>query len=286
MDNNQIIAVCGNPSCGKTITSIKLARELSLKKKNVIIVFTDLLSPAIMTVLPHAKLENKSLGNLLSASEITQEDILSKCITLDKNQYISLLGYLQGENTFTYAEYSKERAVDLLILLRHLADYVIVDCSSLFVYDILSATALEMADKVIRLCSANLKAAAYFSSYLPLLTDKKFNLDMHIKVLSDTKDNEPKEQIKQMYRGVQYEIPHIEEIENQLLNGELFNELKLKSSKKYIKIIKELDQALIDEDAAVKKKSVKEKAAARKIKVNEISLFEKILSIGKGGTSL
>ena len=93
MNNNKIIALWGNPDAGKTTVSIKLAKELSTKKKNVIVVFCDVLSPSIMTILPYAKEENKSLGSILSAPEITQEDILSKCITLEKNPYISLLGY-------------------------------------------------------------------------------------------------------------------------------------------------------------------------------------------------
>ena len=44
--------------------------------------------------------------------------------------YISFSG-LQGwgKIVFTYAEYSKEKAVDMLVLLRHIADYVIVDCT-------------------------------------------------------------------------------------------------------------------------------------------------------------
>lgn len=284
MHNNQIIAVWGNPSSGKSITSTKLAKELSLKKKNVIIVFSDTLCPTMMTVLPHMNMENKSLGSLLSASEITQEGILSKCITLDKNDYISLLGYSQGENIFSYAEYSKERAVDFLILLRHLADYVIIDCSSIFAYDTLSAVALEMADTVVRLCSSNLKAVSYFSSYLPLLADSKFNVHKHIKVLSNVKENEPKEQIKEMYRGVKCEIPYTEEIQNQFLTGELFSELKSKQSDEYIKTIRKLIVLLIGSEGIDNKKKVpKEKPAEIKTKEKEISLFEKVLSLGKGG---
>src|SRR5690554_1044441 len=101
MDSNQIIAVWGSPSSGKTVTGIKIARELSLKKKNVIVVFCDTLAPDLMTVLPHGSIEDKSLGSILSAPEITQKSILKKCITINKNEYISLLGYMRGENCFT-----------------------------------------------------------------------------------------------------------------------------------------------------------------------------------------
>lgn len=274
MNNNKIIALWGNPDAGKTTVSIKLAKELSTKKKNVIVVFCDVLSPSIMTILPCAKEENKSLGSILSAPEITQEDILSKCITLEKNPYISLLGYSQGENIFTYASYSKERAVDFLILLRHLADYVIIDCSSVFAYDTLSAVALEMADNVVRLCSSNLKAISYFASYLPLLADRRFNVDKHIKVLSKVKEKEPKDQIIEMYRGVRYELTYTEEIENQFLSASLFNQLKDKNSLEYENTIRALSNYLIDE---------KEYTVETKSKIKEISLFKK--AFGKGGTN-
>jgi MinD-like ATPase involved in chromosome partitioning or flagellar assembly len=255
MKSNQILAIWGNPNCGKTTTSIKIGRELSLKKKNVIIVMCDILCPESMIVLPYVKAGGKSLGSLLSAPNISHEDILAKCITLDKNEYISILGYEQGENIFTYAQYSKERAVDLFILLRHLADYVIVDCSSIFTSDILSTVALEMADKVIRLKNANLKAVSYFDSYLALLADRRFNIDNHIKVLSDVKNNEPKEQIKEKYYGIKYELPHLEEIPEQFLCGDLFQGLKSKEKEKYNATITDLINLVFDESFEVAKSS-------------------------------
>ncbi|PWL55828.1 MAG: hypothetical protein DBY38_00615 [Clostridium cadaveris] len=284
MNNNKIIALWGNPDAGKTTVSIKLAKELSTKKKNVIVVFCDVLSPSIMTILPYAKEENKSLGSILSAPEITQEDILSKCITLEKNPYISLLGYSQGENIFTYASYSKERAVDFLILLRHLADYVIIDCSSVFAYDTLSAVALEMADNVVRLCSSNLKAISYFTSYLPLLADRRFNVDKHIKVLSKVKVKEPKDQIIEMYRGVKYELPYTEEIENQFLSASLFNQLKDKNSLEYENTIRALSNYLIDEKEYTRNSISKKNTVQTKSKIKGISLLKKAFVFGKGGT--
>ncbi|QAA32742.1 AAA family ATPase [Clostridium manihotivorum] len=257
MNENQILAVWGNPSSGKTTTSIKIAKELSEREKNVIVVFCDVLCPTAMTILPHKDLENKSIGRLLSTPTITQADILSQCIILEKNEYLSFLSYAQGENVFTYAEYSKERAMDLLILLRHLADYVIVDCSSYFTSDVLSTVALEMADKVIRLKSANLKAVSYFDSYLPLLADRRFNVEKHIKAISNVKDNEPKEQIKEKYHGVKHELLHVEEITEQFLCGELLNDLKSKEKEEYNKTLKDLIALAFDEKVEESKKENK-----------------------------
>lgn len=283
MNNNQIIAVWGNPSSGKTTLSVKIARELSLGKKNVILVICDTLCPSLMVVLPNTNTENKSLGYLISASEITQEQILEKCITLDKNKYVSLLGYSQGENIFSYAQYSKDRAVDFLILLRHIADYVIVDCSSVFAYDTLSTIALEMADSVVRLCGSNLKAVSYFNSYLPLLADRKFNVDRHIKVISKFIDNEPREQIKEIYKGVKYELPYIEEIENQFLTGRLFSELKSKNGIEYTKTVVSLIGTALGENPEIKQKKKEVLTVQNKSKANKESIFKKAFSFSRGG---
>lgn len=76
---------------------------------------------------------------------------------------------------------------DMLVLLRHIADYVIVDCTSLLTGNVLATTALEVADDVLRVCSCDLKAISYFSSYLSLVADRKFKPEQHIKVLSNTR---------------------------------------------------------------------------------------------------
>ena len=283
MKNNQIIAVWGNPSSGKTVTSIKIARELALKKKNVILVFCDTIAPDLMMVLPDKNTDEKSLGSLLSAPEITQEKILSKCITLDKNEYISLLGYSQGENSFTYAKYAKDRAVDLLILLRHIADYVVVDCSAFFISDLLSVTAIELADSVIRLSNCNLKALSYFNSSLPLLADRRFNTDRHIKVLSKVKADEPSKLMAEKYNGVMHELPYIEEIAEQYLTGRLFGTLESKQSIKYTQTIQQIITSVLNENLEVKQEP--KPAKTKKIKEAGASFLDKVLMGMRGGRS-
>ena len=151
----QILAVWGSPSSGKTVTAVKIARELSLNRKNVAVVFCDGMCPALPTVLKTKKPVEGSIGEVLAAPNVTQELILKNCVCPTKNPYISFLGYKAGENVFTYAEYAKERAVDLLVLLRHIADCVVVDCASSLTDSILSTVALEVADAVLRLGSCD-----------------------------------------------------------------------------------------------------------------------------------
>lgn len=161
----QMLAVWGSPGGGKTVTAVKLALELSKRKKNVVLVFTDVTAPTLPAVVSEKKLPDVSVGELLAAPGMTQEQVLKTCVPCEKNPYISFLGYKAGENVFTHAEYSKEKAVDMLVLLRHIADYVIVDCTSLLTGNVLATTALEVADDVLRVCGCDLKAISYFSSY-------------------------------------------------------------------------------------------------------------------------
>ena len=160
----QMLAVWGSPGAGKTVTAVKLAAELAKRKKNVVLAFTDLTAPPLPAVAAEGKLPEVSVGELLSAPGMTQEQVLKTCVPCEKHPYISFLGYKAGENVFTYAEYSKEKAVDMLVLLRHIADYVIVDCTSVLTGNVLATAALEVADDVLRVCGCDLKAISYFAS--------------------------------------------------------------------------------------------------------------------------
>ncbi|UWG97553.1 MAG: ParA family protein [Candidatus Dehalobacter alkaniphilus] len=233
----QILAVWGSPSSGKTVTAVKIAKELSINRKNVAVVFCDGVCPALPTVLKTKKTVEGSIGEVLSAPSVTQELILKNCICPGKNPYISFLGYKAGENVFTYAEYAKERAVDLLVLLRHIADYVVVDCSSALTDSILSTAALEVADTVLRLGSCDLKSVSYYMSCLPLIADRRFKPEKHIRVLSNVKPRQDSGGYENTYGGVSYRLPHVAAIEEQFYSLALLDSLSGKEAKAYQTVI-------------------------------------------------
>ena len=216
---------------------MKLANILSQTKKNVVVISSDPFVPTIPVVLPF-HVGGKSLGSILSEAQVTQEKILAACLTLKKNRYLSFLGYLRCENVFTYPEYSRTNAMDMLIQLRHIADYVIVDCTSHISADTLSTTAIEMADSVLRLGSCDLKGVSYFSSQLPYLSERRFNSDRHIKVLSNFKSNQPKTEIRECYSGVHYDLPYVPEVDQQFQDGLLIESLASKDGRKYESILR------------------------------------------------
>jgi len=263
---NKVIAVWGNPNSGKTVNSIKLAVELSKQKKNVVLVFCDSIVPTLSSVLPFEDTKNRSLGELLSSPQVTQESILESSILIDKNPYLSVLGYLHGENERSYAKYSKERVVDLFILLKHLADYVVIDCSSYFSNDILSRTGLELSDQVIRLITPDLKAISYYDSSLPMIAERKYNFQNHLKIISSTKAMIASDHVSNRFGGVNLEFPYTSELETQKLEGELFSGLTEKESQKYQKILMQTVLKITDEDENQVKEKKKMKLPFMKTK--------------------
>ena len=58
----QMLAVWGSPGAGKTVTAVKLAAELAKRKKNVVLVFTDLTAPSLPAVAAEGKLPDAVLA--------------------------------------------------------------------------------------------------------------------------------------------------------------------------------------------------------------------------------
>ena len=232
--NNRILAVWGSPGAGKTTAAVKLAMELAAHKKNTIILQCDFMAPAPQTLLPGTSTDGKSLGELMSLPSISQEAILKRCIPFGKNPYVSLLGYKSGDNAFSYAKYAKERAVDLITLLRHVGDYTIIDCSSAFAFDVLSAVALENADAVLRFGTCDLKSFSYFVSSQPLLADGRYAQDRHIKVLSIVKPGQDSGEYHNIFGSVTYTLPFVPELEEQFNEGRLEDALCSKAARGYL----------------------------------------------------
>lgn len=259
MQLNKVIAVWGSPNSGKTALSIKLALELTKQKKNVILIHCDHETPVISTVMPFVTTKDQSLGALLSAMQITQESILKVCIPVSGNRNLTVMSYLHGENDRTYAKYSKERIVDLFILIKHLADHIIIDCSSHVSEDLFSRAALELSDQVIRLTSSDLKAISFFDSCLPLLGERKYKVGNQLKILSNVKPEMPRDMVANKFGGIYTELKHSPELERQFYEARLFESLVEKKSKPYVVEVRKLVDLFIDEEENKAKKSKKVK---------------------------
>lgn len=245
---NQVLAVWGGPSCGKTTVSAKIAKYLSSLKKNVALILCDTTAPPLPLLLPPSELEiEKSLGSILSAVKISENLVLQNSITIKKQPYISIVGMLKGENCYSYPRYTDKQAVSLIERLRNIADFIIVDCSSHITDDILSTIALTESDCVLRIINCDLKSVSYLSSQLTLLADKKFKTDMHLKIANNVKSIHSGENIEQILGGLSFTLPNCADVEMQYLTGELLKELPYtKETKEFRRTIQYICEEVFD----------------------------------------
>lgn len=124
-----VLAVWGSPSSGKTTVSVKLADYLARKKKNVLLIFADMTTPPLPCICAAGDLEGeKSLGSILAATHVTENLIKKNCMFYRKNDYLSMVGMLKGENVFTYPPYDQTQAAELIEQAREVVPFVIIDC--------------------------------------------------------------------------------------------------------------------------------------------------------------
>lgn len=239
--DNQVLAVWGSPSSGKTIMSVKLARYIASQKKNVILVLADMSAPPLPYVCPSSDLESElSLGNILGATHVDGNLVKQNAILHKKNEYLTMFAMLKGENAFSYAPYTETQARELIHALRQLADYIIIDCTSNITNDVLSAVSLIESDAVLRLVSCDLKSISYLNSQLPLLLDNKFNANKQYKAASNVSSFQADDEIEQIVGGVNFKIPHSDEVYKQFLAGNLFGGLTEKDSKDFRKAVSKI----------------------------------------------
>jgi len=227
-----VLAVWGSPGSGKTVVSVKLAKYLSDKRKNVALLLCDMTAPMLPCICPSGELESEhSLGSILAATHVTPPLVKNNCITHRRLGYLTIIGMRKGENEYTYPPYADTQASELIDCLREIASYVVIDCGSYIANDILSAVSLMEADAVLRLANADLKSVSYLSSQLPLLRDNKWDADKQYKIASNVKPQHAGEQISQALGSVAFTLPYSQELEGQYLAGNLFADLSLKDSR-------------------------------------------------------
>ena len=238
-----VICVWGSPSSGKTTVAMKLAKHLADKKKNVVLLLCDATAPMLPCILPPSELEvEKSLGSILAATHVSQSLVKYNMITLKKNDHLTMVGMLKGENEYTYAPYTKTQAEELIDCLREIAPFIIVDCSSYIANDILSAVSLMECDTILRLVNCDLKSISYLSSQLPLLQNSGFDMEKQYKIASNVKPNHGVDQMAGALGSLAFKIPNSAEVEQQYLVGNLLTDLSMKCSKGFREEIKKISK--------------------------------------------
>jgi MinD-like ATPase involved in chromosome partitioning or flagellar assembly len=232
-----IAAIWGSPGSGKTITAVKIAKALADKKKNVIIVGCDIAVPLLPVLLPSEN-EVSSLGEVLSLPTLSDISVLQHCVPF-KNKYISILGYRLGDNIQTYPDYSfsPQRAKEFISILKHTADYVIIDCTSNHINNKLTAAALEQADITFKVVNADLKSISFLESQSPLLQGANFKYNQQINIISDVLPSQDITPLTEYLGKSPYILPHVSSLKEQYDCGGLLDTVFGKSAKDYVMAI-------------------------------------------------
>lgn len=245
MENDvQVLAVWGSPSSGKTTVSVRLAKYLAERKKDVLLLICDVTTPMIPCICPPSELDSgHSLGSILAAAHVTENLIKQNCVFHKRLDHLALIGMQKGENEYAYPDYSPKQAEEFIDELRKVAPYIILDCGSVIASDVLSATALMKSDMVLRLATCDLKSVSYFSSQLPLLCGSgEWNTGKQIKAANNVKLYEASENLEQALGGTAFRIPHSDEVEQQFLAGNILADLSLRDSRGFRREIEKISK--------------------------------------------
>ena len=215
----KLIAVCGSPNSGKTITALKLAQEIySLCSSPVYFLSPDLNVPTMAYLFPNRKNSDLySVGTALDKTDIYKEDVLKQTVSVKEMQNFGYLGFKLGENRYSYPRPTEDKITQLLTVLKDSADYVIVDCTC-DNDDMVSSIAKRDCDVAVLMLSPDIKCIAYYASCVNqflMIEDKK------IKVLN-VMDNDiylPIEDAKKHFHDVDYTLPYERMLKQQMITG-------------------------------------------------------------------
>ncbi len=244
---SKVIAVWGTPGSGKTTFAAKLASSLNMGGKgksihSAIAVFPDFTAPVVPTIFPNKKSDELfSLGSVLQKPDLTKNLIVSNTIFIKDRTNLGFLGYTAGENRFSYAEYTRDKADAFLDCITGVSEYVVVDCSSNPEDNMLTMATLERADIAIRLLSPDLKGLSYHLSQTPIYIRFGYMKDDCIQAINVTT---PEYQysaadMKGHFGKVEYIVPYSQTLKEQYMQGTLTETTKDKKYTSAVEAIRE-----------------------------------------------
>ncbi len=245
---SKLIAVWGCPGSGKTTFSVKLADALYSRNKSgaaIVVVFADLITPVIPTVFPNYRSEDVySIGSVLSKPDIYPDDVVSNLVTVKGRMNLGFIGFKDGENKYTYPSYTKEKVKTFYNALRVVADYIIVDCTSMPDDSLLTEVALENADEVVRLSMPDLKCLSFNMSQIPVFTMLGMMREKETLVMNVVSQEfaMPVSDTRAHLGNPQITVPFSSAIREQYLEGCLYEPMK---DRKYTAAVKAVSERLV-----------------------------------------
>lgn len=234
----EVIAFYGSPGSGKTTVALKAAMESYVGgsgNEYVLFVSPDLNVPSNALLFPNYRPDELgTLSRILDSTGISSEAVLKNIVTVKSMKDFGCLGFMAGENRFSFPTPTADKINALFTEINSLAGYVFIDCTA-DSEDSISRKALQVADKVVRVLSPDLKGMSWLSS-------RKGEPETLINVVNVTEKelllpvNEVCNQLK-----APFVLPYSRALKQQFLDGEMHKMLPDKRYRKSMKaLVKEL----------------------------------------------
>ena len=215
----KMIAVCGSPNCGKTMTALKLAQEIyHLNKTSIVFLSPDINVPSMAYLFPNGKDSDLySLGAALDKTDIYKEDVIRQTVNVKTMQNFGFLGFKLGENRYSYPRPTEDKIIQLLTVLRDCAEYVIVDCTC-DSDDMVSTISKRDCDIAVQMFTPDMKCIAYYASCVNqflMIEGKK------LKVMNEMERDVylPTFETEKHFHGMDFKLPYERMLRQQMITG-------------------------------------------------------------------
>lgn len=223
----KVIAVYGSPHSGKGAVSLALAASLAAKKKEVIVISGDRVTPMLKVYAPNSEIpQNLSIGGLLMDSDMTEKAVTSRIVIHPKSNYLGFMGMASLENITTYPpRFIEERVTALFGFLYRLCDYLIIDCSCNILSDDITLKGLEVANVMVQLITPDIAGLEFWRSMQTILKDERFSHSVKVPVIGCAKPISPVPELQNVGKAVlgdiKYILPYSYEVEDRMMCGRL-----------------------------------------------------------------
>lgn len=221
-----LIASWGSSGAGKTTVAMALASAFAQRKKDVLILSSEMRTPELPVLLPTVTglTGNNSIGPILTATELTETALKDRMIRHPKSSHIFCMGLISGETAaFTYGPPTRSAAISLFQLLGQTPfHYVIVDCDSNPLYDQTTLAALEYAQLGLTVLTPDTKGYEFRKAQLGWLGNSDvFHMERFIQIANPTFSHTPMKEAQALFGGFAYTLPFAPQVAEKMMAGEL-----------------------------------------------------------------
>lgn len=221
-----LIASWGSSGAGKTTVAMALASTLAQRKKDVLILSSEMRTPELPVLLPTVTglTGNNSIGPILTATELTEAALKDRMIRHPKSSHIFCMGLISGETAaFTYGPPTRSAAISLFQLLGQTPfHYVIVDCDSNPLYDQTTLAVLEYAQLGLTVLTPDTKGYEFRKAQLGWLGNSDvFHVDRFIQIANPAFSHTPMKEAQALFGGFDYTLPFASQVAEKMMAGEL-----------------------------------------------------------------